>query len=312
MSALSYFFAPETCAPVLLFAETQRNGFSARKEAVGDHVVAYVRAGVGEPVLLLHGFGGNKESWVRFASHFTDNYDVVAPDLAAFGDSPALEGDKFDHDAQADRVVAFVRRLGLSKVHLVGSSMGGEIAAVIASRWPNNVKSLTLIEPAGLGPLGAPFQAAMKQQRNLLTPTSREQYEELIGRTFVKVPWIPSPVMKQNADRWISRRGLYQRVFSELHGTGAPSRLDPILPRIMAPTLLVWGAKSQFFAPEYGKAAATRLADGKFTAIPNTGHVPQLEAPAETAAVVRRFLDAHRAPPPPRGALLNPETTQPD
>lgn len=108
---------------------------------------AYRRKGDGEVVLYLHG-GGNTRTWLPFHEQLAKGHNLIAPEHPGFGDSERGTLDSF-----ADFVIhydEFLRVLGIDKVHLVGHSLGGWLAAEFAAFYPSRLRSLTLFTPAGL------------------------------------------------------------------------------------------------------------------------------------------------------------------
>ncbi len=101
-------------------------------------------------LLLLHGFSADHAVWLRFARHFTHDYFVVIPDLAGHGETGYVLELDYGIDAQAQRVCSMMKMLGHEHAHAVGNSMGGMIAAHIASHYQEQVLSLTVIDPAGI------------------------------------------------------------------------------------------------------------------------------------------------------------------
>ena len=119
---------------------------------VGDLDVAYRRAGSGEPVLFLHGAGSTR-MWLPFYERLSQSVDLIAPEHPGFGDTAFPDWlDGFDDLVLHYR--DFLELLSLERVHLVGFSLGGWIASELAIFYPERLKSLTLITPAGLAPAG--------------------------------------------------------------------------------------------------------------------------------------------------------------
>ncbi len=115
---------------------------------VGDLDVAYRRAGSGEPVVFLHGAGSTR-MWLPFYERLSQSVDLIAPEHPGFGDTAFPDWlDGFDDLVLHYR--DFLELLSLERVHLVGFSLGGWIASELAIFYPERLKSLTLITPAGL------------------------------------------------------------------------------------------------------------------------------------------------------------------
>jgi pimeloyl-ACP methyl ester carboxylesterase len=94
--------------------------------ADGTHI-AYLEGGSGEPLVLVHGFGADKDNFTRVARWLTPHYRVIAHDVVGFGESTHLPDADYRYAVQAERVRAFVQALGLARVQLGGNSMGGGI-----------------------------------------------------------------------------------------------------------------------------------------------------------------------------------------
>lgn len=133
-------------------------GFTSKSLSVDEFTWSYIeRSGrdeyTTEPVIFLHGFSSVKESWIHVARGIDKRYKVVIPDLPGQGRTkPATASMEYNIQLQARRLRAFLKALfpRERKVHLVGCSMGGMLAGVYAGMYPDHVRSLTLVCPAGI------------------------------------------------------------------------------------------------------------------------------------------------------------------
>jgi len=123
-----------------------------RRVALADGEVVYLKAGRGSgvPVLYVHGFTGMKENWLALMAGMGRVQVQYAPDLPGWGDSERRAGLDYGYAAQAERLVQFIDRVIGGPVDLVGHSMGGGIAAVLAARHPDKVRRLVLLDAAGV------------------------------------------------------------------------------------------------------------------------------------------------------------------
>jgi len=112
---------------------------------VKDIHLHYLRAGEGDPVVLLHGWPQTCGAWRRVIPALADRFTVIAPDLRGFGDS-AMPATGYDTDNVADDVHELTRRLGFERVHLVGHDWGAVAAYSYASQWPQAVRTLSIFE----------------------------------------------------------------------------------------------------------------------------------------------------------------------
>jgi pimeloyl-ACP methyl ester carboxylesterase len=134
--------------------------------------------GAGDPIVLVHGAGTSSAIWHRAAPLLAERFRVVAPDVPGYGGSPAA-GKGFALEEVTDDLVAGLEEAGVPPSYdLVGHSMGGAIAILLAARHPERVRRLVLVAPAGLaalprvaagllGAIAAPFAHA---RRTLATP----------------------------------------------------------------------------------------------------------------------------------------------
>jgi pimeloyl-ACP methyl ester carboxylesterase len=121
-------------------------GFTQASARVGEVTVNYVRGGVGEPLVLLHGYPQNWYMWRRVLPAFAERYTVIAPDLPGAGDSSAL-ADGYDKRSLAGHIHGLLGQLGLDRgVRLVGHDIGTMVAYAYAARYPTGVARLVLTE----------------------------------------------------------------------------------------------------------------------------------------------------------------------
>jgi len=147
--ATTLFFA----APSLLFnrfidAQRKNSKLTIKSVDIPDFEIVYAEGGAGDTIILLHGFGGSKDNWLDFAKNFTTHYRVIIPDLPGFGESSKPENAKYGIMSQVERVHLFAEQLKLTKFHLVGYSMGGNIAGNYAAAYPQMVVTLALFDSA--------------------------------------------------------------------------------------------------------------------------------------------------------------------
>ena len=119
----------------LLVGMVRKWGRMSAKSVIADGITwPYLEGGPpdGEVVVMVHGFGGDKDNWPLYARHFTKRYRVIAPDLPGFGGNVRDPKLNYGGPAQTERLHAFVTELGLDNIHLAGNSMGGFISLTYA------------------------------------------------------------------------------------------------------------------------------------------------------------------------------------
>jgi pimeloyl-ACP methyl ester carboxylesterase len=119
--------------------------FSHHKAAVNGQLLHFVRAGTGDPVVLLHGWPATWYHWRKLIPLLADRYTVIAPDLRGFGDS-SKPPSGYDTRSITEDVVQLVRHLGLGRVFVVGHDMGAVHAYTYANRYPDEVRGIAYLE----------------------------------------------------------------------------------------------------------------------------------------------------------------------
>jgi pimeloyl-ACP methyl ester carboxylesterase len=244
-------------------------------------------------LLLLHGFGANKDNWTRIGKYFTPYFRVIAPDLPGFGESsPDPDGDH-SIGIQADRVKAFIRALGIETFHMGGNSMGGHIAGVFAARYAQGLKSLLLLAPAGVASAepSEVFRLVKEGKKNPLVAENAEEYERLLNFVFVKRPFIPRPIKKFLIREAIRHRQRNAAIFKQLHRSFENLHLERLLKGYKTPTLIVWGGKDRVLHASGAKILESVMPKAKACVLENVGHVPMIERPEQTAQLYIDFLE---------------------
>jgi pimeloyl-ACP methyl ester carboxylesterase len=241
---------------------------------VRGHDLHVLHSGDGEALLYLHGYD-DAGIWTRPLDELSQFYHVYAPEHPGFGDSPRLEWIETVDD-MVFYYIDLLDSLQIDKVHVIGSSLGGWIAAEIATRHPERLNSLTLVNSFGIrvkGNLGADIFALnqeslkpLKYYNPELAPVlSQEEEEKLIynRRMLAQLAWEP-------------------RLFNP--------KLEERLVRIHIPTLVVWGREDKVAPLVIGEKYANLIPGAELRVIEECGHVPTIERPADLVHIVRNHL----------------------
>ncbi len=254
----------------------------------GDRIV-YLEGGRGEAVLLLHGYGADKDNWVAFAKLLTPHYHVVIPDLAGFGESTRKWDENYNIENQVKRLDGFTGVLRLKKLNVAGNSMGGAIAAVYAARFPQKVSTLALLDTYGLKTAKwTQFQSQMQNGKNLLLISSPGDFDNLLPYLFVTPPPIPAPAKLVMVDQMMADRKFNEKIGWDLYHEALS--LESFLPMIQAPVLIVWGDHDRLLDVSAVRILEKGLKNHQTLVMKDTGHLPMLEKPVETAAAYISFL----------------------
>lgn len=235
-----------------------------------------VRAPTGT-VVMVHGLGGSKDHWTRFAARLPLGLRLIAVDLPGFGESPKDPAASYAATAQVARLKRFFDVHGLTGVHLMGNSMGGRIATEFALAHPDDVASLVLFDPAGVTP--PPGAAA----NHIVTVTSAADFDVLLATAFVRPPRLPAFLKEYLAERAAADAPLQAKIVDEMNAT--PGRLEDRIGALRPPTLVVWGAQDRIIDPAAAAVWRDRLRDGDVVVVADVGHAPMVERPEESAAL---------------------------
>lgn len=303
----AWFLVPGIFYGFLVGAERIHSGLYRAEVQVGNQRIVYLEGGEGEPLLLLHGFGANKDNWARVARYLTPRFRVVIPDLPGFGESDFAEGGDYSIPAQVERIDALADTLGLTRFHLGGSSMGGNIAGVFAGVHPERVRSLWLLAPLGVAGADPSEMARMMAAGNPspLIISDPDAFGGVMDFVFARRPWFPEPVLDQLARESAARFHHYQWIQDQIverhAGMPAPATpLEPLLEGSDIPTLIVWGEADRVLHVSGAARLAAVLDRARVVVMPATGHLPMIERPEACAADFLAFadgLDRPAAPP---------------
>lgn len=270
-----------------------------RRIDVGGHRIAYLdrrsfssRATDALPIVMLHGLGGDKLNWVRYARHLTRRYRTVIPDLPGFGDSSRNPGLTHSIDNQADWLAAFLDALGIQRAHVAGNSMGGHVATRFAVRHPERVATLILHAPAGTAGAGPPYdRAGMRHGQHPLEVHSPEDFDTMMRWIFVRPPLLVGPVYRYFAARAVAERPFSEKVFQDIQDRERGNALvEPSLPGLAMPTLVIWGDTDRLLDCGQAGIYERLMPDAKAVVLERCGHLPMAERPRETARLTRGFL----------------------
>jgi pimeloyl-ACP methyl ester carboxylesterase len=280
-------------ATMLISLERFSSGLRRRAIQVGDHRIVYSEGGKGEPVVLVHGFNASADTWNRFAGRLTKRYHVVAPDLPGWGASTRLEAESYGYPKQVERLRQFLALLGLRRVHMVGHSMGGFIATAYAAQHPEEIITLTLMAPHGVAePQPSDLARSVAEGDNWLVADSPQAFDRLLNNVFAKRPYVPGFVLQYLAKRTIQSSAKSAKIFAEMQTNDPP--LEERLPRIKAPTLIVWGDQDRVLHVSSLDVFRLGIKGSEVLMLRESGHMPMTENTRQCAVAWQALLDKPR------------------
>ncbi|MDE3206556.1 MAG: alpha/beta hydrolase [Acidobacteriota bacterium] len=250
----------------------------------------YLRVGAGHPVLFLHGVGftDGAESWSRAIRHLAPSHDAIAVDLLGWGDGDRLEAE-YSFAYLVDFVREFQDALGLRSCDVVGHSMGGWVASLLAYESPQRVDRLVLVASGGTAtrPLGSmtrfePPASAGEIRRALID--QRGHPDDAATEALARAQF--------ERGRTPGRVEAYRRILRHMTDPVHRARYSTVrrLPMISAPTLVVWGRHDDVNDLELGRRTA-ELVHGSELVVLDCGHFPMTQATGEFHDALTRFLD---------------------
>jgi pimeloyl-ACP methyl ester carboxylesterase len=256
--------------------------------AVGGVDVHVWTGGRGDPLLVLHGAGGNR-GFTRWLRQVAERYTVWAPTHPGFGQS----GDATWMETVEDLArfyLWFIEAAGLGRPHLLGQSLGGWTAAEMAAMSPGAIDRLVLVSAAGLKPATGEildvfyYPAAQLRALTVHDPKAVPEWDELYGRA-------PTPAELEMAMR---NQEMTARLAWKpyMHNP----RLPHFLPRVANPALIVWGREDRIVPVQCGEQYRRLLPNATLSVLERCGHLPPIEQPDAVARLVIDFLERTARP----------------
>jgi pimeloyl-ACP methyl ester carboxylesterase len=274
-----------------------------RRVDVDGTPVNYVDLGSGdrEPVVLVHGLGGQWQNWLENIPRIAQERRVLAFDLPGFGLTPKL-ADSVSIPGYGRFVDSFAETLDLGEVAVVGNSMGGFIAGEVAIQFPSRVSRLVLVSAAGISSAAtarAPILTAGRVAA-AVTAYGAARYRELAARplsrhlSLAMVARHPRPL---KAD--LAYEGFFKGAGKPGFDTALRASLDydfrERLPGLRVPSLIVWGEKDAIIPSRDANEFERLIPDSRKVVMRDTGHIPMAERPQAFNDLLMDFL-AERGP----------------
>lgn len=274
-------------AGLAIAAERAISGLERKVLQIDGFVVPYLQGGQGEPLVLIHGFGGSKDNFNRVAYYLTKHYTVYSIDVPGFGASTRDLNADYVINTQIDRVHEIIEKLGLEKPHIGGNSMGGWISGAYAAKYPGDVASVWFLAPAGLveSRKSEVIQKFEKTGEIVLTASNREEFEKIVDVVMYERPaFAPGFVVDAMAARAAMDQSLHKRIYKDFKTV--PSDLAAVLPAsaYKGPGLIVWGKEDRVLHVDGAAELKAAMPGFDVILIDKVGHVPMMEQPKQVAA----------------------------
>ncbi|MGO9513102.1 MAG: alpha/beta fold hydrolase [Steroidobacteraceae bacterium] len=276
------------------------NAFDVLKKTVAlpnGEVLAYIDTGnaSGPAVVLIHGYTDSARDWAPMLPYVSTHFRLILVDIRGHGRSskPECCYSRFDF---AYDIKLLLDALNVQKADIVGHSLGSYIAQTFAEYWPERTGRVVLISSSGGPPPGAP----QKPPQLDFAAQIRQLKEPIEADSPFMIAWWDSPTPvdpdfirreRQDAAR-IPLRVWLAVLDQGLSDSNAPADVQRTLPRLKAPTLLIWGSKDPIMEEPERKTLRDALASAQVKVFEGLGHNPFWGDPAGVARVINAFLEA--------------------
>ncbi len=262
---------------------------------------AYLRAGKGPVLLLIHGIGACSDTWREIIPELARDYTVIAPDLLGHGRSDKPRAD-YSVAAYANAMRDLLSVLDIERATVVGHSLGGGVAMQLAYQYPERCERLVLVSTGGVCPEVHPllrFIAA--PNADLVLPLLRVPGIRELGHLVFELQARLGTDLGRDAENLLrifdalpdttARRAFVRTLRSVVDWRGqAITMLDRCYLTRGMPTLLVWGERDPIIPVKHGRIAHEAMPGSRLELFKDAGHFPHQTEPARFAAVLREFL----------------------
>ena len=240
----------------------------------------YIVEGKGKDILVLHGWGANINTVLPIVNLLKDKFRVHALDLPGFGQSQEPK-EPIDSFKYADIVKNYIDNMGIKKLTLIGHSFGGKISIILGSKYPELIDKIVLVNSAGLIPKRGlkyyikvySFKTIRFIYKNLFFWLKNEEKVEKFYKKF-------------GSTDYKDASGIMRKILVIV----VNENLFPLLNKIKAPTLLIWGDKDTATPLYFGKIMEKEIPDSGLVIFEGAGHYSYLDDYQRFSVILRNFL----------------------
>jgi len=255
----------------------------------------YQELGSGYPVICIHGAGPGASSESNFklnAGPFSEKFRVILYDMPQYGKSAkvVLTEPRLKYNARI--LSGFMDALKLDKVHIVGNSMGGQVAMKLGIDYPDRLTKVIIIGSTPMPPIFAPFPVEgikMIARYYKGTGPSREKLRELLSTILYNPSFLTDDVFEERYQASIDPETV--ELFGKKQGEMPRENLGPDLHKLKAKLLAIWGMDDRFGALDVGLQLTRMVPDGQMHIFTKCGHWAQVEHAAAFNRLVLDFLN---------------------
>jgi abhydrolase domain-containing protein 6 len=294
LGAIIFFFFPEKIIQLTNWNFTNQAGLQKKTILVNNYTVNYYQSKVMDKektLVLLHGMGDDKSSFLQSAKLLAKKYNLILPDLNGHGENEKNKSSDYSIKGQTFFLHEFLKSIKITSYYLGGNSMGGHTSLAYTLHYPNEVKALILINAPGVsldehivyGGFGKPIE----DQAGL---------NKVLARVFFKVPDIPSPIANYMIETVNGSLDFVDNTLVPSITKGEDFDLKNLVANIDVPTFILWGKHDTVVKMNVAEYFNKTISNSKLSLIENASHSPQLELPDEVANKIIEFIDNAKIP----------------
>ncbi|XP_015203464.2 monoacylglycerol lipase ABHD6 isoform X2 [Lepisosteus oculatus] len=299
----SFLLWPSALIKVYYWYWRRTLGLQVRYADSGTYRFCYSyrgKPGTRPSILMLHGFSAHKDMWLSVVKFLPKHLHLLCVDMPGHEGTSRTGAEDYSIEGQVRRIHQFIESIHLNKkpFHLVGTSMGGNVAGVYAARYPSDICGLTLICPAGLKyPNPSKFVRQLQdleKTQNVhaipLIPSTPEEMEEMLKLcSYVRFK-VPQQILQGLVDVRIPHNDFYREVFMEIVGEKSRHSLQEKMHLITAPVQVIWGKQDQVVDVSGAAVLADAIPGCRVDLLENCGHSVVMERPRKTAKLLLDFI----------------------
>jgi len=288
-ASITLFFYPEKIIQLTNWTFANNANLDKKSIVVNNYTVNYYQSSTmdkKETMVLLHGMGDDKSSFLQTAKLLSEKYNLILPDLNGHGENSKEANRDYSIKGQIAFLHQFLTVLKVDKFYLAGNSMGGHTALAYTLHYPNEVQSLILINAPGVsldehivyGGFGKPMEGT-------------EDLNKVLSRVFYKVPDLPAPIANYMVETVNKSLDFVDNTLIPAIIKGEDFDLKESIKNIETPTLILWGKHDEVVKMNVAEYFDKNIANSTLVFIENASHSPQLEVPDVVAKETILFLE---------------------